>query len=580
MNPQAHPLGTQANVLLSSVFGPYAQDDAYGSRKINPMELYHNQVTRLQGGFSLRMFHRSFGLMLLQANIDAPTTLLDFPTLERFTEEISQNTYDVVGLSGIIPNLEKIKKMCELVRYYLPKATLIVGGHVTNIPGIENLIDADQIVRGEGVRWLRTFLGQDPEAPVRHPIVTSASGTRVMGINANATPSETAAILMPSVGCPMGCNFCSTSAMFGGKGQFINFYETGDALFSIMCQIEAKNQVSSFFVLDENFLLHRQRALRLLELMEEHQKSWSLYVFSSARTLQSYSMEQLVGLGISWVWIGLEGEASQYQKLRGVDTRTLVKSLQSHGIQVLGSTIIGLENHSPENIHDIIRYAISHATTFHQFMLYTPLPGTALYEQHQKEGSMLPENEYSHADSHGQHKFNFYHPAIPKGQETAFLHQGFQQDFDVNGPSIVRMIHVLLQGWQRHKNHPNSRIRQRFARSTNSLKTHYAGILWASGWWYRKKPHLAQQLKVLRHELYAEFGWKTRILAPLIGSVLLRALCQEEKRLATDWQYEPPTFCEKNRAAMALSDAPTTESQWVTSAPLCPNVYQEPLAIP
>lgn len=31
-------------------------------------------------------------------------------------------------------------------------------------------------------------------------------------------------------------------------------------------------------------------------------------------------MEQLVGLGISWVWMGLEGKESQYVKLNGVDT--------------------------------------------------------------------------------------------------------------------------------------------------------------------------------------------------------------------------------------------------------------------
>ena len=48
--PQAvHPAGSRAKVLLSSVFGPYAQDDEYGSRTLNPMELYHNQVTRTQG---------------------------------------------------------------------------------------------------------------------------------------------------------------------------------------------------------------------------------------------------------------------------------------------------------------------------------------------------------------------------------------------------------------------------------------------------------------------------------------------------------------------------------------------------
>src|ERR1043166_6519193 len=56
-----HPKGKKARVLLSSVFGPYARDDEFGSRAINPMELYHNQVTRAQGSFSLRMFHRSWG---------------------------------------------------------------------------------------------------------------------------------------------------------------------------------------------------------------------------------------------------------------------------------------------------------------------------------------------------------------------------------------------------------------------------------------------------------------------------------------------------------------------------------------
>jgi len=84
---QVHPQGTRARVLLTSVFGPYAQDDEFGSRAINPMELYQNQVTRAQGAFSLRMFHRSWGIMMIQSNISAPCTLLDFPTREDFTRE-------------------------------------------------------------------------------------------------------------------------------------------------------------------------------------------------------------------------------------------------------------------------------------------------------------------------------------------------------------------------------------------------------------------------------------------------------------------------------------------------------------
>jgi hypothetical protein len=54
------------------------------------------------------MFHRSFGLMMLQANIDAPCTLLDFPSLERFVLEIQNNSYDIVGISAIMTNIVKV----------------------------------------------------------------------------------------------------------------------------------------------------------------------------------------------------------------------------------------------------------------------------------------------------------------------------------------------------------------------------------------------------------------------------------------------------------------------------------------
>jgi radical SAM superfamily enzyme YgiQ (UPF0313 family) len=213
----------------------------------------------------------------------------------------------------------------------------------------------------------------------------------------------------------VGCNFCSTSALFGGKGRFVNFYETGDELFKVMHDLETAHGVQSFFVMDENFLLHRRRALRLLELMEEKGKSWSLFVFSSGRVLKSYSIEQLVRLGISWVWMGLEGKESSYEKLSGVDTRLLVCELQSHGIRVLGSTIIGLESHTPENMDAGIDYAGSHDTVFHQFMLYTPIPGTLCTSINRKNGTLLDEDERPAADNHGQYRINYAHEHIRDG---------------------------------------------------------------------------------------------------------------------------------------------------------------------
>ncbi|PIQ86989.1 MAG: B12-binding domain-containing radical SAM protein [Candidatus Omnitrophica bacterium CG11_big_fil_rev_8_21_14_0_20_45_26] len=547
-----HPLGSDAQILLTSIFGPYAQDDEFGSRKINPMELYHNQVTREQGPFSLRMFHRSFGLMLIQANLEAPCTLLDFPTRERFIEEITKHHYDVVGISGIMPNLLKVKTMCQLVREHAPHAKVVVGGHIANVPFLDRMIDADYIVKGDGVRWFRQYLGQPLETPINHPVSLSAFGTRTLGFNLKSDDKNTAAILLPSVGCPMGCNFCSTSHMFGGKGKFINFYETGDELFSIMCQIEEKLKVRSFFAMDENFLLHRQRVLRLLELMEEHKKSWALYVFSSARVIKTYTIDQLVRLGISWVWMGLEGKNSQYAKLTGIHTPDLIRELQSHGIRVLGSSIVGLETHTPENFDAVIDWAVSHDTDFHQFMLYTPIPGTPLYEEHKKKGDLLPQEELPYNDSHGQFRFNYRHRAIPPGKETELLRNAFRRDFEINGPSIARMIRTTLAGWKRYKAHVSERIRKRYEWEARSLAVTFAGAIWAMKKWYRKDRHMKEKLNGIFKDLRREFGWRTGILSRLIGGIEYAALKREAKRLAKGWTYEPPTICEKNERALKL----------------------------
>ncbi|MGA2273118.1 MAG: cobalamin-dependent protein [Bryobacteraceae bacterium] len=539
-----HPKGTGARILLSSVFGPYAQDDAYGSRAINPMELYHNQVTREQGAFSLRMFHRSWGILLIQRNISAPTTVLDFPTRAAFEAELTSQDYDIVGISSIIVNVGKVREMCRIVRRLAPKATIVVGGHVAAIPGIEKMIDADHIVRGDGISWMRRFLGEDEAAPIVHPEIVSGFGARTLGMRLPQSKGSTAATIIPSVGCPMGCNFCTTSAFFGGKGKFLNFYNTGGELFGVMSHMESKLGARSFFMMDENFLLHKRRALELLECMKAGSKPWSLYVFSSANAIGQYSMRELVELGVSWVWMGLESEHSAYDKLKGTDSMRLTRELHENGIKVLGSTIVGLEHHTPENIQGEIEHAVAHDTDFHQFMLYTPVPGTPLFFQMQEQGRMLEGVDL--ADIHGQGQFNFQHAAISREDSKRFLDWAFRRDFERNGPSIYRICRTTLEGWLRYKNDPDPRVRARFAREARSLRDGYAAALWAM------ERHLAstnvavaEKIRTLREEVGREFGVFSRVLGRVLGPVMLWSARREERRLASGQTYEPRTIIER-----------------------------------
>src|SRR5271166_516452 len=543
-----HPKGTQARVLLSSVFGPYARDDEFGSRSINPMELYHNQVTREQGSFSLRMFHRSWGLMMIQRNISAPSTLLDFPTLERFERELTSTHYDIVGISGIIPNFGKVREMCRRVRRLSPKSRIIVGGHVAAIPGLDKLIDADFIVRGEGISWMRRYLGEDPEGPIEHPEIFSGFGMRVLGMRVPDNTRDTAATIIPSVGCPMGCNFCTTSSFFGGKGRSVHFYESGDQLFEVMEHMEHSMNVRSFFMMDENFLLNRPRAMQLLARMKEAGKAWSLYVFSSVNAINKYTIEELVQLGISWIWLGLESPKSTYAKLRNSDTQALAAELRQHGIKLLGSTIVGLEHHTPENIQQEIEYAVSHCTDFHQFMLYTPVPGTPLFQQMQAEGRMLGGVDL--ADIHGQFKFNFEHAAISRDDSKRLLDWAFRFDLERNGPSLFRICETIFQGWKRYHNHPDLRVRERIANEAVKLRTTYDAALWVMEKRLKKtNASVSVRIRDLRRDIEHEFGGATRLLRAIVGPVLLWSSKREDRRLAKGKTYEPETFVDRRNWA-------------------------------
>jgi radical SAM superfamily enzyme YgiQ (UPF0313 family) len=555
---QPHPKGSQARILLSSVFGPYAQDDAYGSRAINPMELYHNQVTRGQGSFSLRSFHRSWGILMIQGNISAPCAVLDFPTREAFARELTTHRYDIVGISSIIVNVGKAREMCRMVRELSPGTTIIVGGHVSAIPGVEEMLDADHIVKGDGIAWMRRFLGEDADAPIRHPDLSSAFDLRAMGVKIPTAADTTSATIISSVGCPMGCNFCTTSAFFGGKGKILNFYATGEELFRLMEHAETTRGKQSFFIMDENFLLQKRRVMELLALMKAAGKSWTFNIFSSANAIAKYTYEELAEIGIATIWLGLESPGSNYAKLDGTDTLKLTRELREHGIVLLGSTIIGLEHHTAENVKEDIEHAVAHDTDLHQFMLYTPVPGTPLYFEMAEQGRLL---DVDLADIHGQHAFNFEHAAISRKQSTEALAWAFRRDFERNGPSLFRICRTTFAGYMRYKDHPDPRIRTRWRREARTLRFAWAGFLWAME---RRlnglNPEVAGKIRALRQEMEKEFGWAAVAAGKLLGPMLWWTSLREERRLAAGHCYEPAPIIDRRNWSEGAARPAATQS--------------------
>jgi radical SAM superfamily enzyme YgiQ (UPF0313 family) len=447
-------------LLLTSVFAPYGVDDQYGEKE-NKMELFHNQVTREQGIFSYRFNHGSQGLYFLAENLDMPSAVLDFPTLSRFRKEVKKG-YDYIGISFIIPNFKKARKMAQAVRELAPESKIILGGHGVNIPDIESMIDHDFICKGEGVYYLRKLFKESIDKPIKHPLGYSSFNRQVMG----APWAADSGILITGVGCINKCRFCATSHFFDG---YMPYLKTGREIFDVCCRYEDEMHVTDFGVLDENFLKMKDRVLELLELMEKNHRSFSFAIFSSAETLKELGdLDILVRLGVTFIWVGVESKNGPYAKNKDTDFQLLFSELRKRGISVLASCILFVEEHDKNTIWEDVDFVTSLKPDYVQFSPLGPIPGTKLYEDYEAQKKLIPGIPYE--SQHGQGKIWFRHEHFSREESEVFLRLAFEIDYSRNGASILRATRTALAGYAYCIDHPDKAIRGRLEGFKKRLK--------------------------------------------------------------------------------------------------------------
>jgi len=557
------------NIMFTSVVGPHGVDGPH-SRFKNPMSLLNNQVTRGQQHYTVQMFSRTFAYDLFGANLNANVAVLDFPSEEQLRAKLLERHWDRVGLSGIMANFEKVVVTWRIVRETLPDVPIDIGGHIVNDEEvsqelIERMREAcpsetfnlwepsfERAERPEGslpgglADWLReqgcegqgvTFVKRDgleyyakmpgvglKDAGVVHaPLVDATFDKRALGFK---VPELSAGLIIPDVGCPMRCNFCTTSAKFEGK--FVKFLNSAEDILSV-ADAHAARGVPELFVMSENFSLDTKRALALLGLMEEQRKPYRYAVFSSADALLRLGVENIVKLGYSFIWIGLEeSTGTTYKKMDGIGLKGLIGQLQAYGIEVLGSTILGFPHHQPEDVDREIEHALSYGCTYNQFMLYIAMPGTPLWKQMKAE-HRLKEN-FPWADIHGQHVQNWHHSFLSDAVLSEKIDHAFKRDFEVLGPSILRMIQTQYDGYRNTADWDHELVQMR-RELTRKKFPFYTMLLEAMRRDLKRIGNAThEQAGNLRDCLIKECGWKGKLAALVGGPYVAHRLKVEQRR--------------------------------------------------
>ncbi|MDQ7825556.1 MAG: hypothetical protein RDV48_22340 [Candidatus Eremiobacteraeota bacterium] len=440
-------------LLLSTVFRPFGINDLYGRKEILA-EFYHTNLTRGDGIFSIRGQNPNLGLHFIAENLEIPTKVLECPSLEEFSNEVRMG-YDYVGVNFPPVAFEKARKLCEVAKGISPDIVTVVGGYGTLIPETEGI--ADHVCRGEGVRFMRNLLGEDPERPLRNPVLFNDS-SELLGVRFRKGAGQIAA----GLGCPNGCEFCLTSHYF--KCRHLPFLKTGKEIYETMQRLGKDMPVGigigskGFLIIEEDFLLDEKRVRELAEYTRKEIKvPLRFSCFGSAKAVSRYDPEELAEMGLDTVWIGVESKEKGYHKLEGIDMHKLFSSLHDHGIKTIGSMILGYDFHTPQALNEDVDYLISLAPTFNQFMLYTPLPGTPLYERYKKEGRIL---DLPWARFNG-FEFTIKHPHFSPEEMEKMQVAAYEKATRELGPSVMRLIDVYMKGYMKHKDSKNPMLKKR-----------------------------------------------------------------------------------------------------------------------
>jgi radical SAM superfamily enzyme YgiQ (UPF0313 family) len=303
---------------------------------------------------------------------------------------------DLVGITAFTSNINRAYAIARMYRE--KKIKVIMGGIHTSMLPDEALQYADTVVTGE-VEGIWKQVIEDFE---NNRLLPRYDGPRIDFSKTQITPRRDLLhsnyfwnSVQTSRGCPFNCNFCSVSRYLGKK------YRQRKAEDVLNELEEIKDEHITF--IDDNLVGHspesRCRAIEIFEGMTGrglHKKWW---MQTSINVADDENVIRLAAqAGCMYVFIGFEtlNKKTLQEMKKGINLRIgienykrVVDKFHKYRIGVLGAFVIGNDYESPRYYQELADFLVKSGMDCVQVSILTPLPGTDLMEQMQKEERLI-----------------------------------------------------------------------------------------------------------------------------------------------------------------------------------------------
>jgi len=307
---------------------------------------------------------------------------------EHFRKTLAEVKPDVVGVAMWSSFLQSGLKVLEICKKFDPAIKTCVGGyHASAMPGyFKGNPLVDTVFAGPADNslpaWIfggckESFIRTDPRsvdlrllpAPDREALLYPEFFT-----------STDMGMIMTSRGCPSDCSFCSNKLLTGLKYQF-------RAVEQVRAEVEhliKKYKVPYLNVADANFLADRKNSVQMAELFKKSGLPWGTEGLISSVTPEMIDM--LLDSGCTNLSFGIEsGSQSRLDKLK---KRIRLEQIEAaaeilHKSRMKWKTffIVGFPDDTPEEMEETRRFALKIKPSYISLNSFTPLPGTAIYNE-------------------------------------------------------------------------------------------------------------------------------------------------------------------------------------------------------
>jgi haloalkane dehalogenase len=411
------------------------------------------RFTKGQDIFTIHSHAHCHANHLLAQNISVPCEVLEYPSWEIFTKKIEEQ-YDFVGISFFPMHMDNVLKMCTHIRKASPSTRILLGSYGAQsfaaAFGEEEAKEyADYVCLGEGIQFLRFLLGEPAAAPISERLLPKCGGTVPW---LDKRPKGSFGMLVSGLGCAGGCDFCSTTQLYGQKRHQLL---TGKQVAREIKRYQAVYpELEQVMVIEEDHFRVPEHLMEIGEELREDPQTLAdidYLTFGSTGNIQKFAekhgWEELALTGVGALFIGVESKFAAehgYDKRADGASKEVFRNLHNIGIRTVGAWMCGWDFHDRNNIHEDLEWFVSLNPTFYQLTRVAPFPGTPFWKKAKEEGRLLDvpwEDVHFWSSAHRPNNFESH-------ELLEFVEKGYTKLYETWGSSITNKLVVHLNGYR------------------------------------------------------------------------------------------------------------------------------------